>query len=306
MWHAHFRTGSYELRKKLVAAYLVVSFLTVNSLIFHMFALGDRPVPAKARPPSLSHCLSPHDRARVLCAFSSRTFVASPSSLSARQPRGFSARTRRLSTPLLTPFDSAPTSPRADPRPSVPDGLRRVLHDELPARVGHARDGGLPAVVRVAEILRARPAVLPPLRHLLPVARLRPVSVQRRRRVRAAAGPERARVHRDVAGRLRGRLRVDVRDGARGVPTRGFSRGGRAERATERRRLEGVERRRGWGLKARDPGRRETPGEVLEKRRSPRRRGRTGTGVRRTRLDATRSTTRPSSARGAMERVDAR
>ena len=51
MWHAHFRTGSYELRKKLVAAYLVVSFLTVNSLIFHMFALGDRPVPAKARPP---------------------------------------------------------------------------------------------------------------------------------------------------------------------------------------------------------------------------------------------------------------
>eukprot|EP00982_Pelagococcus_subviridis_P007735 30719-Pelagococcus_subviridis.AAC.4 len=44
----------------------------------------------------------------------------------------------------------------------------------------------------------------------------------------------------------------------------------------------GVERRRGVsGLKARDPGRRETTGsKVLKKRRSPRRRGRMGTSVR--------------------------
>ena len=46
----------------------------------------------------------------------------------------------------------------------------------------------------------------------------------------------------------------------------------------------GVERRRGRGLKPRDPGRRETPGKVLQDRRSPRRRGRMGTSVRRTRL----------------------
>ena len=41
----------------------------------------------------------------------------------------------------------------------------------------------------------------------------------------------------------------------------------------------GVERRRGRGLKARDPGRRETPGKVLKERRSPRQRGRMGTSV---------------------------
>ena len=41
----------------------------------------------------------------------------------------------------------------------------------------------------------------------------------------------------------------------------------------------GVERRRGRGLKARDPGRRDAPGKVLKDRRSPRRRGRTGTSV---------------------------
>ena len=41
----------------------------------------------------------------------------------------------------------------------------------------------------------------------------------------------------------------------------------------------GVERRGGRGLKARDPGRRDTTGKVLKKRRSPRRRGRTGTSV---------------------------
>ena len=41
----------------------------------------------------------------------------------------------------------------------------------------------------------------------------------------------------------------------------------------------GVERRRGRGLKARDPGRRDTPGKVLKDRRSPRERGRMGTSV---------------------------
>jgi hypothetical protein len=42
----------------------------------------------------------------------------------------------------------------------------------------------------------------------------------------------------------------------------------------------GVERRRGRGLKAMDPGRRETTGKkVLKDRRSPRERGRMGTSV---------------------------
>ena len=41
----------------------------------------------------------------------------------------------------------------------------------------------------------------------------------------------------------------------------------------------GVERRRGRGLKARDPGRRETVAKVLKDRRSPRGRGRMGTSV---------------------------
>ncbi|EEH51364.1 uncharacterized protein MICPUCDRAFT_54519 [Micromonas pusilla CCMP1545] len=41
----------------------------------------------------------------------------------------------------------------------------------------------------------------------------------------------------------------------------------------------GVERRRGRGLKARDPGRREPPAKVLKDRRSPRQRGRMGTSV---------------------------
>jgi hypothetical protein len=40
-----------------------------------------------------------------------------------------------------------------------------------------------------------------------------------------------------------------------------------------------VERRRGRGLKARDPGRRDAPGKLLKDRRSPRRRGRMGPGV---------------------------
>ena len=41
----------------------------------------------------------------------------------------------------------------------------------------------------------------------------------------------------------------------------------------------GVERRRGRGLKARDPGRRDAAGKVLKDRRSPRERGRMGTSV---------------------------
>jgi hypothetical protein len=39
----------------------------------------------------------------------------------------------------------------------------------------------------------------------------------------------------------------------------------------------GVERRRGRGLKAWDPGRRDAPGKVLKERRPPRGRGRMGT-----------------------------
>ena len=41
----------------------------------------------------------------------------------------------------------------------------------------------------------------------------------------------------------------------------------------------GVERRRGRGLKARDPGRRDAPGKVIKERRAPRERGRMGTSV---------------------------
>eukprot|EP00982_Pelagococcus_subviridis_P016665 31491-Pelagococcus_subviridis.AAC.1 len=41
----------------------------------------------------------------------------------------------------------------------------------------------------------------------------------------------------------------------------------------------GVKRCRGRGMKARDPGRRDAPAKVLKDRRSPRRRGRTGTSV---------------------------
>jgi len=53
----------------------------------------------------------------------------------------------------------------------------------------------------------------------------------------------------------------------------------------------GAERRRGVsGLKPWDPGRRDAPGDkVLEKRRSARERGRTGTSVRRTRLSRPRA-----------------
>eukprot|EP00982_Pelagococcus_subviridis_P012140 31147-Pelagococcus_subviridis.AAC.2 len=50
----------------------------------------------------------------------------------------------------------------------------------------------------------------------------------------------------------------------------------------------GVERRRGWGLKAARVGRRDAPAKVLKDRRSQRRRGRTGTSVRRTRLGQVR------------------
>eukprot|EP00982_Pelagococcus_subviridis_P012137 31146-Pelagococcus_subviridis.AAC.7 len=47
----------------------------------------------------------------------------------------------------------------------------------------------------------------------------------------------------------------------------------------------GVERRRGWALKSRDPGRRDAPGDkILKERRASRRRRRTGTSVRKSRL----------------------
>eukprot|EP00982_Pelagococcus_subviridis_P005018 29442-Pelagococcus_subviridis.AAC.12 len=57
----------------------------------------------------------------------------------------------------------------------------------------------------------------------------------------------------------------------------------------------GVERRRGRGLKGRDPGRRDTPGEkVLKERRSPRRRGRMGTSVQRHRVAGGRPSEHPA------------
>eukprot|EP00982_Pelagococcus_subviridis_P010306 30985-Pelagococcus_subviridis.AAC.3 len=77
---------------------------------------------------------------------------------------------------------------------------------------------------------------------------------------------------------------------------------GRSSKASEAE-LKGL-RRGVSGLKARDPGRRESPGEkVLKDRRSPRRRGRVGTGVRRTnapdsrRFSRNARTTRPIRAR---------
>jgi hypothetical protein len=86
----------------------------------------------------------------------------------------------------------------------------------------------------------------------------------------------------------------------------------------------GVERRRGVsGLKARDPGRRETIAKVLKDRRPPRRRGRMGTSVKENAPDLTTTTAAHHGGRrdgrgdgrtelaaaaldGGLERVEAR
>ena len=75
-----------------------------------------------------------------------------------------------------------------------------------------------------------------------------------------AAPAERRRDRRGPAGVSIPPLRVDV-----GVEFKGVRRG--------------VERRRGRGLNARDPGRRDATAKVLKDRRSPRERDRMGTGV---------------------------
>jgi hypothetical protein len=122
-----------------------------------------------------------------------------------------------------------------------------------------------------------------PRRDALPLVpqRGRPRVDDGRRRARDAADDDRARrasIRREVRVRAeegetqrlrRRRLRVVVHTSDDiGVELKGVR--------------SGVEMRRGVsGLKARDPGRRESPGEkVLKDRRSPRRRGRTGTSVK--------------------------
>ena len=58
----------------------------------------------------------------------------------------------------------------------------------------------------------------------------------------------------------------------------------------------GVQRRRGRMLKPRDPGGRKMPAKVLKERRAPRRRGRTGTSVRRTHPTRGRASSQPPAA----------
>ena len=88
-------------------------------------------------------------------------------------------------------------------------------------------------------------------------------------------------------GRRVARAGVDVRRSVsrasrRGPPQRGLRAVLQANVRVELRGVRsGVERRRGRVLKARDPGRRETPAKVLKDRRSPRERGRMGTSVER-------------------------
>eukprot|EP00982_Pelagococcus_subviridis_P016586 31485-Pelagococcus_subviridis.AAC.12 len=57
---------------------------------------------------------------------------------------------------------------------------------------------------------------------------------------------------------------------------------------------DGVERHRGRVLKARDPGRRETTAKVFKDRRSPRRRGRMGTSVKKNAPDRPSSSASPT------------
>ena len=98
------------------------------------------------------------------------------------------------------------------------------------------------------------------------------------RRDVAALGQDRVRA---------GSKRARERGGDGGVVGRAEGRSIRSDVGVELKGVRsGVERRRGVsGLKVRDPGRRESPGEkVFKDRRSPRGRGRTGTGVRKTHL----------------------
>ena len=99
---------------------------------------------------------------------------------------------------------------------------------------------------------------------------------QQKQPVRRGGGqPRRDPVNRQERGRDADAPR-DLRDALRAIPYKAMS-GWRRSKASGR-----VERRRGVsGLEARDPGRRDTPGdEVLKERRSPRERGRMGTSLR--------------------------
>ena len=158
-----------------------------------------------------------------------------------------------------------------------PDNLLRLPGQHAALDVGEVkRLGSRPRRVRQ----RPRRDALP----LVP-QRGRPRVDDGRRRARDAADDDRARrasIRREVRVRAeegetqrlrRRRLRVVVHTSDDiGVELKGVR--------------SGVEMRRGVsGLKARDPGRRESPGEkVFKDRRSPRGRGRTGTGVRKTHL----------------------
>ena len=114
--------------------------------------------------------------------------------------------------------------------------------------------------------------------HLTEVPRARvllPLGDALRLRVRGGRGG--GREESDDAGD--GRAAVDAAEGGREGGREASGTDGRAGVSEEASRAGRRRGRRGRGLKARDPGRRESPAKVLKDRRSPRRRGRMGTSL---------------------------
>jgi hypothetical protein len=158
--------------------------------------------------------------------------------------------TARFLPPSLLLFSSLFSSPPGSSRPPRGCGLlaiRLPRHHPIPNRVDDEE--------RAAQPRRPRQASA--------VQRLDPLRVVHRHQRGARVG---IRPARHVA--LHARLRV--------VPYKAKS--GWSSKASD-----GVQRRRGRGLKPRG-ARRDATGKVLKDRRSPRERGRMGTGVRRTHL----------------------
>ena len=133
-------------------------------------------------------------------------------------------------------------------------------------RQRHVRRGGeedLRRLHRVVLLHRARPYLRHARRDDRRGAELAPEEVELEVRDRRDADAE----------EQDGERELDARAELRAVPYEAMS--GWSSKASG-----GVERRRGRGLKAGDPGRRDTPGsKVLKDRRPPRQRGRMGTSV---------------------------
>ena len=96
-------------------------------------------------------------------------------------------------------------------------------------------------------------------------------------RLRVRGGRGGGREESDDAGD--GRAAVDAAEGGREGGREASGTDGRAGVSEEASRAGRRRGRRGRGLKARDPGRRESPAKVLKDRRSPRERGRMGTSL---------------------------